>query len=108
MVSRLAVAWPLISTLVRSSGGECIALRGNEAAAGLLGWPLAPALPRADEEAFWAAPMEEELRPDWLAAALVVGTCTISDAGGLDRPSGGEGVRGIEMGSMVVERRAEG
>jgi hypothetical protein len=92
LVSRLAVAWPLISTLVRSSGSECIALKGSEAAAGLLVLPLAPALPRAEEEALWVVAVAVEERADWLATALAVGTCTILYRGrriSLER--GGEG-----------------
>lgn len=84
LVSRLAVAWPLISTLVRSSGGECIALKGSAAAAGLLLLPLAPALPRADEGALWVVAVAVEERADWLATALAVGTCTMAREADLD------------------------
>jgi hypothetical protein len=74
---------------------ECIALKGSDAAAGLLVLPLAPALPRAAEEAFWAGPVADEERADWLAAVLAVGTWTIprqaGSTGGEDARVGGRG-----------------
>ena len=86
LVSRLAVACPLISTLVRSSGIECMALKGSEAAAGLFALPLAPGFPRAAEEALWCgAPGADEERADGPVAVLAVGTWTIPRGGGLER-----------------------
>jgi len=46
LVSRLAVGWPLLSTLVMSNGWARRALSGSAAAAGLFALPLTNSFPR--------------------------------------------------------------
>ena len=73
LVSRLAVGCPLLSTLVISSGGECIALKGCGAAAGLFAFPLVVDLPRM-EVVLLFVPLAGEARMTELEAAALIGT----------------------------------
>jgi hypothetical protein len=74
--SRLAVGCPLLSTLVKSSGRDVIALRGSGAAAGLFEVPFPPGFPRV-EVALLFVPLAGEARIVELDAAVVIGTCTM-------------------------------
>ena len=77
--SRLAVGCPLLSTLLRSRGAECMALKGSGAAAGLL--PFTAGLPRVDV-ALLFVPLAGEARiVVELDVAAVIGTCTMLTAG---------------------------
>ncbi len=73
LVSRLAVGCPLLSTLVISSGAECIALKGCGVAAGLFALPPAVDLPRVDVVLLFV-PLAGEARITELEPAVVVGT----------------------------------
>ena len=74
--SRLAVGCPRLSTLDRSNGAECMALRGSEAAAGLLAFPLTFDLPRLDAALLFVA-LAGEARIVELEAAVAIGTWTM-------------------------------
>jgi hypothetical protein len=76
LVSRLAVGCPLRSTLVISSGWECIALKGCCVAAGLFAFVPVVDLPRI-EAVLLFVPLAGEARMAELDAAAVIGTCTI-------------------------------
>lgn len=79
MASRLAVGWPLRSTLVRSRGRECIALNGRVAAAGLFAFafpfpfPLPACFPRVGV-ALLLVPLAGEARAAELDAVVLNGT----------------------------------
>jgi hypothetical protein len=73
LISRLAVACPLLSTLVKSSGSECIALNGSGAAAGLFDDPFAVGFPRM-EVVLLFVPLAGEARMVELEAAVLIGT----------------------------------
>lgn len=85
--SRLAVACPLLSTLVKSRGRECIALRGSGAAAGLFEVPLTLCFPRVDV-ALLFVPLAGEALMVELEAAVVIGTCTMLAVWGGEKGSG--------------------
>ena len=74
--SRLAVGCPLLSTLVKSSGRDVIALKGSGAAAGLFEVLFPPGFPRV-EVALLFVPLAGEARIVELDAAVVRGTCTM-------------------------------
>lgn len=76
VVSRLAVGCPLLSTLVRSKGGDFIALKGSGAAAGLFALPFTAGFPRVDV-VLLLVPLAGEARMVELDAAVEVGTCTM-------------------------------
>jgi hypothetical protein len=71
LVSRLAVGCPLLSTLVISSGRECIALKGCCVAAGLFAFVVD--LPRV-EVLLLFVPLAGEARMPELEPAVVIGT----------------------------------
>ena len=73
LVSRLAVGCPLLSTLVISSGWECIALRGCCVAAGLFAFVPVVDLPRMEVVLLFVPLAGEALMPE-LDAAVVIGT----------------------------------
>ena len=77
MVSRLAVGWPLRSTLDNSSGAECIALRCTGAGFGWYPFPLTMGFPLMDVVLLFV-PFAGEARNVIADPPLVVGTCTIS------------------------------
>ena len=76
LVSRLAVGCPLLSTLVKSKGADCIALKGRGAAAGLFALPLTVGLPRIDVVLLFV-PLAGEALIVELDAPVVIGTCTM-------------------------------
>lgn len=73
VVSRLAVGWPRLSTLDRSSGADFMALRCTGAGAAL---PFAPPFPLVDGPLLGVA-LAGEPRVAADETPLVVGTCTI-------------------------------
>jgi hypothetical protein len=81
LVSRLAVGCPLLSTLVKSNGADCIALKGSEAAAGLFALPLTAGLPRADAVLLFVPLAGEALIVVELESPAVIGTCTMLTVG---------------------------
>jgi hypothetical protein len=83
VVSRLAIGWPLRSTLDRSRGAECIALRCTGAGFGWYPLPLTIGFPLIDVILLFV-PFAGEARRVVADPALVVGTCTISTGGSAD------------------------
>jgi hypothetical protein len=76
LVSRLAVGCPLLSTLVKSRGADCIALKGSGAAAGLFALPFTVGLPRTDAVLLFV-PLAGEALIVELEGPVVIGTCTM-------------------------------
>ena len=77
LVSRLAVGCPLLSTLVKSNGADCIALKGSGAAAGLFALPFTAGLPRVDVVLLYVPLAGEARIVVELEAPVVIGTCTM-------------------------------
>lgn len=77
LVSRLAVGCPLLSTLVKSNGADCIALKGSGAAAGLFALPFTAGLPRVDVVMLFVPLAGEPRIVVELDAPVVIGTCTM-------------------------------
>ena len=77
LVSRLAVGCPLLSTLVKSKGADCIALKGRGAAAGLFALPLTTGLPRVELLLLFVPLAGEPRMVVELEAPVIVGTCTM-------------------------------
>jgi hypothetical protein len=76
VVSRLAVGWPLLSTLDRSSGADFMALRCTGFGAGVKELPFAAPFARLEVALLVAG--EARVAAD--EPPLVVGTCTIIHA----------------------------
>ena len=81
LVSRLAVGCPLLSTLVKSNGADCIALKGSGDAAGLFALPFTAGLPRMDVVLLFVPLAGEARIVVELESPVVIGTCTMLTGG---------------------------